>query len=61
MYFNDLSVGMAVEIAPAVIEKQKMLEFAKNCNVKCFTYLSSVAVYGFYGYKNITEDGEKKP
>ena len=39
----------------------KMLEFAKNCNVKCFTYLSSVAVYGFYGYKNITEDGEKKP
>ena len=28
MYFNDLSMGMAVEIAPAVIEKQKMLEFA---------------------------------
>lgn len=40
---------------------KKLLEFAKNNNVKCFTYLSSVAVYGFYGYKNITEEGEKKP
>jgi len=28
MYFNDLKLGMTVEIAPAVIEKQKMLEFA---------------------------------
>ena len=28
MYFEDLQVGMAVETAPAVIEKQKMLEFA---------------------------------
>ena len=28
MYFNDLKIGMAVEIAPAVIEKQKMLDFA---------------------------------
>jgi acyl dehydratase len=28
MYFNDLKVGMSVEIAPAVIEKQKMLDFA---------------------------------
>ena len=25
MYFNDLKIGMTVEIAPAVIEKQKML------------------------------------
>ena len=29
MYFNDLKIGMTVEIAPAVIEKQKMLSFAK--------------------------------
>ena len=29
MYFNDLKIGMAVEIAPAVIEKQKMLSFAQ--------------------------------
>ena len=28
MYFNDLKIGMAVELAPTVIEKQKMLEFA---------------------------------
>lgn len=28
MYFNDLKLGMWVEIAPAVIEKQKMLDFA---------------------------------
>lgn len=40
---------------------QKLLEYAKSINVKCFTYLSSVAVYGFYGYQNITEEGEKKP
>lgn len=40
---------------------KKLLEYAKKINVKCFTYLSSVAVYGFYGYKNIEEDGEKKP
>ncbi len=40
---------------------QKLLEYAKKINVKCFTYLSSVAVYGFYGYKEIEETGEKKP
>lgn len=28
MYFNDLKLGMTVEIAPAVIEKQKMMDFA---------------------------------
>ena len=28
MYFNDLKIGMTAEIAPAVIEKQKMLDFA---------------------------------
>ena len=30
MYFDDLKLGMSVEIAPAVIEKQKMLDFAYN-------------------------------
>ena len=29
MYFEDLKIGMTVEIAPAVIEKQKMLDFAR--------------------------------
>ena len=28
MYFDDLKLGMSVEIAPATIEKQKMLDFA---------------------------------
>lgn len=28
MYFDDLKVGMTVEIAPAVIKKDKMLAFA---------------------------------
>ena len=30
MYFNDLKIGATVEIAPAVIEKHKMLDFAKT-------------------------------
>ena len=30
MYFDDLKLGMTVEIAPAVIEKQKMMDFARN-------------------------------
>ena len=29
MYFEMLHVGMTVEIAPAVIEKEKMLDFAR--------------------------------
>ena len=30
MYFDDLKEGMSVEIAPAVIEKEKMLTFARE-------------------------------
>ena len=29
MFFNDLKIGMTVEIAPAVIETEKMLDFAR--------------------------------
>lgn len=29
MYFEDIKPGMSVEIAPAVIEKERMLEFAR--------------------------------
>ena len=29
MYFNELKVGMSVEIPPAVIDKDKMLDFAR--------------------------------
>ena len=41
MYFEDLRVGMAVEIAPAVIEKQKMLEFDVPCQILLGIYLVS--------------------
>ncbi len=30
MFFNELKVGMKVEIEPVVIEKQKMLDFAHS-------------------------------
>ena len=30
MYFDDLKVGMSVETEPAVIKKDKMIEFAKD-------------------------------
>ena len=30
MHFDDIIVGMTVQIAPAVIQKEKMLEFARN-------------------------------
>ncbi|MBQ8431292.1 MAG: MaoC family dehydratase N-terminal domain-containing protein [Clostridia bacterium] len=30
MYFDDLKIGMAVDTAPAVIEKEKMVAFARD-------------------------------
>ena len=30
MYFDDLKIGMTVEISPAVIAKDKMVDFAKT-------------------------------
>ncbi len=30
MYFDDLKLGMTVQTAPVVIEKEKMLDFARN-------------------------------
>ena len=30
MYFDDLKIGMTVQTAPAVIEKEKMIAFAKD-------------------------------
>ena len=30
MYFDELKLGMAVETAPAVIKKEKMMEFARD-------------------------------
>lgn len=30
MYFDDIELGMTVDIAPAVIEKEKMMDFART-------------------------------
>ena len=30
MYFDELKIGMTVDIAPAVIEKEKMMAFARD-------------------------------
>lgn len=30
MYFDDLKIGMTVEISPVVIEKEKMMAFARD-------------------------------
>ena len=30
MYFDDLKIGMAVELSSAVIKKEKMMEFARD-------------------------------
>ena len=30
MYFDDLKIGMTVDIAPAVIQKEKMVAFARD-------------------------------
>ena len=29
MYFEDIELGMTVEIAPTLIEKEKMMDFAR--------------------------------
>lgn len=29
MYFDDIKIGMTVQIAPATIDKEKMLDFAR--------------------------------
>lgn len=30
MYFDDIKIGMTVQIAPAIIEKEKMMDFART-------------------------------
>ena len=30
MYFDDLKLGMSVDTAPALIEKEKMMAFARD-------------------------------
>lgn len=41
---------------------EKLLQFAKTQKkLKCFTYLSTTAVYGYGGYIHLKEDAEKNP
>ena len=41
---------------------ESLLEFAKKQKkLKCFTYLSTAAVYGYTGYIHLTENAENKP
>lgn len=40
---------------------QKLLNYVQNSKIKCFTYFSSTAVYGYDGYVDLKEDAEKKP
>jgi nucleoside-diphosphate-sugar epimerase len=40
---------------------KRAIDFAKKAGSKSFLYLSSVAVYGYDGYKNRKEEDEKHP
>ena len=42
MYFEDLKLGMSVQIAPTVIEKQKMMDFAYAYNQNDVLVLTNV-------------------
>ena len=33
MYFDEIQIGMTVDIAPALIEKEKMLAFAHDYRI----------------------------
>jgi len=41
---------------------KRLLEGAKTLKeIECFSYISSTAVYGYYGYTNLKENDEKRP
>jgi len=40
---------------------QNVLDYAKRVGARRIVLISSAAVYGFYGYTNLTEEAEKKP
>lgn len=41
---------------------RRLLEYAKSLsNLQCFTYISSTAVYGYYGYRHLKENAPKHP
>lgn len=42
MYFDDLKIGMTVETAPAMIEKEKMMAFAVITTTFRFTQMRNM-------------------
>ena len=40
---------------------RRVIDCAKAAGSRVFVYLSSVAVYGYRGYRDLPEEGEKKP
>lgn len=40
---------------------RKVIDYAKSVKSKCIVYLSSTAVFGYYGYTDLKEEDEKKP
>lgn len=40
---------------------RRVIDYAKKAGSKSFLYLSSVAVYGYRGYRNLKEEDEKQP
>lgn len=40
---------------------RRVIDYAKSVGSKVVVYLSSTAVYGYYGYTDLKEDAEKRP
>ncbi|NCA66843.1 MAG: NAD(P)-dependent oxidoreductase, partial [Clostridia bacterium] len=40
---------------------KRVIDYAKSVESKSIVYLSSVAVYGYYGYVDLMEEAEKRP
>lgn len=69
--YNDYVYQIAGKVSPwgdikdfdhiNVDGTKKVIDYAKRVGSKSFLYLSSVAVYGYYGYTNLKEEDEKKP
>ena len=49
--FDDINLGCA----------SSMLNYAKRVGAKRFVYISTAAVYGYGGYRGLTEDAPKTP
>lgn len=69
--YNDYIFQIAGKVSPwgnvrdfdyiNVDGTKRVIDYAKRVGSKSFLYLSSVAVYGFYGYRDLKEEDMKKP